>query len=157
MKKLLIGGILEAHDFTLLRITGILNKPGYAGMLLSKLGIVGINLQFIAECEDIQGYGNLTLCMNPPDAVKALQIIKDHEQKGKPQKVEATYHVSSLTVYGPHFKDKPAISGTMCTALGQGGINILGISTSISSICCLIKETDFEKAYAYLLDYFVLP
>jgi aspartokinase len=157
MKKLLIGGILEARDITLVKIMGILNKPGYAGMLLSKLGNEGINLQFIAQSEDIQGYGNLTLCMSPPDAVSALQIIKDHENEGKPQRVEATSHVSSLTVYGPHFKDKPAISGTMCTALGKGEINILGISTSISSICCVIREEDFEKAYECLLDVFKLP
>ena len=75
----------------------------------------------------------------------------------KKQKTEKIPNISSLTVYGPHFREKPAISGEMCSALGKADINILGISTSISSVCCLIKDEDFERAYGALLEVFQLP
>ncbi len=75
----------------------------------------------------------------------------------KKQSVDEIPNISSLTVYGPHFREKPAISGEMCSALGEAEVNILGISTSISSICCLIKDEDFDSAYDALLSVFDLP
>ena len=156
-KKILIGGILEARDYTLIKILGIINEPGYAGKLLSELGTAKVNLEFIAESEDANGYGNISICVKPENAENAIRIIREHKNGNQPQKVEQTEHVSAITVYGPHFRDKPAISGQMCTVLGNAGINICGISTSISSVCCLIQDSEFDTAINQLLNVFQLP
>ena len=156
-KKILIGGILESRDYTLIKILGIVNEPGYAGKLLSELGTARINLEFIAESEDANGYGNISICMKSEDAENAIGVIRVHKNGNQPKKVGITKHVSAITVYGPHFRDKPAVSGQMCTVLGNVGINILGISTSISSICCLIKDSEFDGAMKQLLKVFQLP
>jgi aspartokinase len=156
-EKVLIGGILESRGYTLIKILGIVNEPGYAGKLLSELGAAHVNLEFIAESEDANRYGNITICVKPDDAPTAMYVIKNHKNGNQPQKVEQTKHVSSITVYGPHFRDKPAVSGQMCTALGDAGVNILGISTSISSVCCLINDSEFDAAMDQLLKVFQLP
>ena len=156
-EKILIGGILESRDYTLIKILGIVNEPGFAGKLLSKLGAAQVNLEFIAESEDSNGYGNISICVKPEDAEAALDIICSYKNGNQPQKVSQTEHVSAITVYGPHFRDKPAISGQMCTVFGNAGINILGISTSISSVCCLIQDSEFDAAMKQLLNVFQLP
>ncbi len=157
MSKILVGGILQAQNYTMLKVVGLPNKPGLAGQILTQLGRANINLHFIAEGEDAQGLANMTICINPGDSKEAVGIIKSQEDGNIKQSVEEIPHIASLTVYGPHFREKPAISGEMCSALGQIDVNILGISTSISSICCLIKDEDFDRAYDALLSVFDLP
>ncbi len=157
MSKILIGGILQAKNYTMLKVVGLPNKPGFAGQILTKLGRANINLHFIAEGEDAQGFANMTICIFPKDAKKAVEIIKSQKNGNAKQSVEEISDISSLTVYGPHFREKPAISGEMCSTLGEANVNILGISTSISSICCLIKDEDFDRAYDALLSVFDLP
>jgi aspartokinase len=66
-------------------------------------------------------------------------------------------HIAIVAVYGPHFREKPTISGKVCEQLGKYNINILGISTSISSISCVIKDEDLENAQESLLEVFELP
>ena len=157
MSKILVGGILQARNYTMLKVVGVPNKPGLAGQILTELGRANINLHFIAEGEDNEGLANMTICVNPDDAKEAINIIRLQKNGNKKQKAEEISNISSLTVYGPHFREKPAISGEMCSALGKADINILGISTSISSICCLIKDEDFDRAYDALLSVFQLP
>lgn len=141
----------------MLKVVGLPNKPGFAGRILTLLGRANINLHFIAEGEDGHGYGNMTICINPSDSTEAIEIISTQKNGNEDQKVEEINNISTVTVYGPHFREKPAISGEMCSALGHADINILGISTSISSVCCLIKDKDFDKAYESLLKVFDLP
>jgi aspartokinase len=141
----------------MLKIVALPNKPGYAGKILTQLGRANINLHFIAEGEDANGLANMTICISPDDAQQAMEIITTQKNGNQKQKVEQIPHISTVTVYGPHFREKPAISGEMCSALGHANVNILGISTSISSVCCLIKDTEFENAYTALLKVFDLP
>ncbi len=157
MSKILVGGILQANNYTMLKVVGVPNKPGLAGQILTEIGRANINLHFIAEGEDCNGLANMTICINPRDAKEAVNIIRLQKNGNKKQKAEEIPNISSLTVYGPHFREKPAISGEMCSALGKADVNILGISTSISSICCLIKDEDFDRAYEALLSVFQLP
>ena len=157
MNKILVGGILQARNYTMLKVVGLPNKPGFAGRILTMLGRANINLHFIAEGEDAQGFANMTICIYPKDAKEAVEIIKSQKNGSKTQSVEEIPNIASLTVYGPHFREKPAISGEMCSVLGKADVNILGISTSISSICCLIKDEDFDRAYDALLSVFKLP
>ena len=157
MNKILVGGILQARNYTMLKVVGLPNKPGFAGRILTMLGRANINLHFIAEGEDAQGFANMTICIYPKDAKEAVGIIKSQKNGNIQQNVEEIPNISSLTVYGPHFREKPAISGEMCSTLGEADINILGISTSISSVCCLIKDDDFDRAYDALLKVFQLP
>jgi len=157
MKKILIGGILKAKNFTMINIVGMPNKPGYAGQILTALGRANINLHFITEGIDGAGFANMTICILPNDCDESVKIIKTFQKKARIKSVKVTKNMSSLTVYGPHFREKPAISGGMCSALGKANINIIGISTSISSVCCLIRDEDFDKAYDALLSVFQLP
>ena len=72
MKKLLIGGILHNHNYTMLKVVGLQNKPGHAGKIFTEFGRANINLHFIAESEDSYGMGNMTICVNPENAKEAI-------------------------------------------------------------------------------------
>ncbi|NQT97272.1 MAG: hypothetical protein HQ562_05985 [Candidatus Marinimicrobia bacterium] len=157
MNKLTVGGILEVKDLTMIEILGIPNLPGSAGQYLTLLGDAGINLHFIAELEDKHGYANIAICLHHRHADQALEIINNTISKPESVIIKSRPHVGLLTVYGPHFREKPAISSRLCFALGTNNINILGISSSVSSVCCVVTSQDYSKAYASLLTVFSLP
>ena len=157
MSKLKIGGILSQNGLVMLKLLGIPNQPGTAGKLLTVLGEANINLYFIAECEDNQNRGNITICVSDDEETKALSLLREHSQYWDHITLSSEGQISTLTVYGPHFREKPAVSGKMCSSLGINNINILGMSTSISSICCLVFDKDYDRAYSALLDVFELP
>jgi aspartokinase len=49
------------------------------------------------------------------------------------------------------------ISGLMFNALGTAGINVMAISTSISSCSCVIEADQIEEAMRVLHDTFDAP
>ena len=65
--------------------------------------------------------------------------------------------VSVIGIYGPHFREKPRLAAKFCQVLGNAGINILGLSSSISSICAVIVNDELESARDSLLEAFELP
>ena len=157
MIKIAVGGILELRGLTMIEVLGFPNQPGHAGKILTILGDADVNLHFIAEGADSQGLANITICVYPEHAKDALDIIHEYLQEHETVIVKSRKNISILTVYGPHFREKPAICGNMCYALGRANVNILGISTSISSVCSIIADEDFDKAYQNLLSVFTLP
>ena len=73
------------------------------------------------------------------------------------QEVVYKGEVGLVTVFGPHFGERAGIAGTMFSALGSVGINILAISTSISSLSCIIDMGDMDRAVQALEEAFELP
>lgn len=155
--KITIGGILDARNLTMIKMLGLRNEPGYAGAILTRLGDKNITLQFIAESEDAQGRGNMSICVKQDQAATALNIVQDIHRQQPGLIVEHIPHVCAISIYGPHFREKPAISGQFCSILGSEQINILGISTSISSVCCIIDDRDYNRALTRLKSTFQLP
>ena len=62
-----------------------------------------------------------------------------------------------LSVFGPDFRQRAGIAGIAFDALGRAGVNILAVSTSISTITCLVRQDHFDTALAALQKAFALP
>jgi aspartokinase len=65
--------------------------------------------------------------------------------------------VATISIFGPDFRERPAIAGLMFRALASKGINILAISTSISTVSCVIDADHLTEAIASLTETFDLP
>ncbi len=157
MVKIKVGGILEVRDLTMISILGITNDPGSAGQYLKLLGDADINLHFISEGEDQYGSANIAICVDDENSEEALAIIRARPETKDPVQIKNRSPVTVFIVYGPHFRETPAICSRLCYALGDAAVNILGLSSSISSVCCIIDNSDYERAYASLLTVFDLP
>jgi aspartokinase len=71
--------------------------------------------------------------------------------------IKRVEQVSVIGIYGPHFREKPRLAAYFCQTLGKAGINILGLSSSISSISAVIVNDQLELARDALLKVFELP
>ncbi len=147
-----IGGIIERDAITYYSVSMISDKPGAVAELLKIFAFKNINLEYITESTSNGCGAVLAFCVDIKNTNEVDRLLKQHNIKIK--KME---EASFIGVYGPHFREKPAIAAKFCDTLGDSNINIFGISSSISSIACIIKASELQMARGALLKVFELP
>lgn len=157
MRKIKIGGIIQSKQLAQVGVMSTPDQPGLAGKILGVLGNEGINIQFIVELVDLSGRGSIIFCIDQKDLEDTLRVLKQVQPLVGFEKVIHQSPVAILSIFGPHFREKPAIAGTMFSALGGSGINILSISTSISTLSCVIEEALLPEAVKAISEAFELP
>lgn len=157
MSKIKIGGIMQTTGLAKVGVMSIPDRPGIAGTIMKALGHKGINVQFIVQCIDTQGNDHVVFCLKEDDLEAAQSILEDVRRKVGGKQVIQRRNVAIVSIFGPDFRERPGIAGTMFSALGKRKINILAISTSISTISCVIDADRVEEAVAAVRDVFDMP
>lgn len=152
-----IGGLVENQNLTLYCITSIEDKPGSAAEILKLFAEENIKLQYITESSIPGDRAVMSLCADIRQAEKIDEWLDKNQKLVIQVKITKLDDVSIVGIYGPHFRDKPILPAKFCKILGDAGINILGISSSISSISSIIDSGQLEKAKTALLKFFELP
>jgi len=157
MEKIKVGGVMQSEGRALLRILSLPDRPGVAGTLLSVLGHNGINIEFLVEGSDIEGQGNFSICIDQKDLGAALGILESVKDSVDARGISYVPDVAVLSVFGPHLREKPRVPGAMFNTLASHGINVIAISTSISSVSCVIEGIHLDDAIQALQDAFEIP
>ena len=79
--------------------------------------------------------------------MRALESLR--EEIGA-RSLSANSKVALVSIMGQHLSTEPGIAGKMFRALSSRGINIEVISTSMSSVTCMIDEARAEEAVTAL-------
>lgn len=157
MDKIRIGGIMQNAHLSLLNVTAVPDRPGIAAAILSGLGERGINVQFIVQCIDQSERDQVALCVDRDDIEAALEIVTRIAPEIEAGKVISHPEAAIVSIFGPDFRERPGIAGAMFRALAERKINILAISTSISTVSCVIESDDLEEGLIVLRETFDLP
>lgn len=157
MEKVRIGGIMQNAHLSLLNVTAVPDRPGIAAAILGGLGERGINVQFIVQCIDQSERDQVAVCVDRDDIDAALEIVGRLAPEIDAGKIVSQPKAAIVSIFGPDFRERPGIAGTMFEALAQEEINILAISTSISTVSCVIESEKLEAALISLRDTFDLP
>jgi aspartate kinase len=155
--KVKVGGIMASTGLATVRILSLPDRPGVVGTVLHALGKRGINIEFIVHNLDLEGNGNITFCINQKDLEVALEVLEGVKPLIEAKGISNHPNVAVISVFGPHFRERPMISGLMFNTLGTTGINVLAISTSISSCSCVIQADRIEDAVRALHETFEAP
>jgi aspartokinase len=151
-----IGGLVEQGNLVMYTITSLADQPGVAGDVLIILANADINLEYITEISYKDNSAVMSFCIDADWVDKADTLIQQTVE-AKSLNITKIEYVTTIGIYGPHFREKPGIAAAFCSILGEAGINILGISSSISTISCIIDIRDIERAKELLLRRFELP
>jgi aspartokinase len=157
VKKESVGGIIVDEDLTFVRVFDLPDEPDSGGSALEEFCFYGQTVNFIAENVDSRGKANLAVTLHQGDLGsfnKAIEAIKELYADISLQVID---DVSLVTVYGPHFKERCGLAATFFRSLGIRGINILSISTSISSISAVIEKKHLGETLKALRDVFDVP
>lgn len=155
--KIRIGGILKNAYLARVDVLGAPDQPGVAAAILGALGGAHINVDFIVQCVDLNEQDHFVLCINRDDLPLALEVIEAVTRDIRARNVVFHNHMASIAIFGPDFRERPGIAANMFHALAQHGININAISTSISTVTCIIADNRLADAIAAIHEYFDVP
>jgi aspartate kinase len=151
------GGLIYKDHVGMVGLIGIPTHPGIGGRYFSKLADSGIHVELIVNLFDGDKYDHILVCVDCDDMDTTLEITqKIHEFVGS-QSVISDREVALVCISSLDFDESQVIAGHMFKALGDNDINIEGISSSVSSVTCLIHADDLEKAVTVLREAFILP
>ena len=156
-QKIKIGGIIQKRNLAKIGVMSILDRPGVAGAIFSALGERGINVPFIVHNIDLNNLDNIVICVAQEDLTAALEALNTVQETVGAKEIVYDREVGIVSMFGPHFGERPGIAGVMFSALASASINILAISTSISSTSCLVDVDDMDEAIQVLEETFELP
>ena len=155
--KIAVGGITRIDDLVLVRILGAQTGHGLAGRALSGLGLKGINIICVTSFIDRDGLNNLGFAIKEADLDQALGILQSIRDDLQAKGIEYQRCCTVISIYGPHFSERPAIAGTAFQATGDAAIQIHMICTSFSTVSFVIGEDQAELAVDKLQEYFLVP
>ncbi len=157
MDKVKIGGIMESDGRALLRIMSVPNHADVVGILLETVGGNGINIELFVESFDLDDTGNLAMVIAQKDLGHAISALEEIKSTIEAKSISYTPDVAIISVFGPHLREKPRIPGMMFSAMASVGVNSLAISTSISSVSCVVEGRLLDIAVESLHDVFDAP
>ncbi len=155
--KIKVGGIMASTGLAMVSLLGVPDRPDVAGTILHAMGRNNINIEFVVLGSDVEGTGNMVFCIDQKHLEAAIEVLEGVKPLIEAKGISYHPNVAMISVFGPHFRERPMISGLMFNALGTSGINVFAISTSISSCCCLIGADQAEDAMRALHDTFEAP
>jgi hypothetical protein len=89
--------------------------------------------------------------------VSAIKGLEDIKPPLDAKVISYTPDVAVITVFGHHLREKPHIHGRMFSSMASVGVGSLAISTSLSSVSCVIKGEDIDPVIRALSETFQIP
>jgi aspartate kinase len=156
-EKIRVGGILKYRDLCLVGVMSAPDRPGLNAAVFRTLGERQLNVQFIVHSIDLNRESHIQFCAANEDCNSILAALAPLAAQVGAKKVITQPGVALLCVFGPDFRERPGIAGAMFGALADAGINILAVSTSISTISCVIGDQQFDLAMEAMGHVFASP
>lgn len=155
--KIAVGGITKVDRLVIVKILGARSGQGLAGRALSALGLKGINISCVTSSTDREGLNNICFAINADDLDQTLGILQSMQDELEIGKIDYIRRCAAISIYGPHFSERPAIAGTVFAAAGEAEVEILLIATSFSTVTFLTNEGQADRAIARLNEDFLVP
>jgi aspartate kinase len=156
-EKIKVGGVIQNDHLASISVLAVRDRPGIAAAVLDALGQQNLNVQFVVQMIDHEDQAQMVLCVDRTDLDASLKAIETIRGEVEPQAVTSDPEVASLAIFGPDFRERPGIAGKMFRAMAERGINILAISTSISTVNCIIDLATLKDALDAINEHFDLP
>ncbi len=150
-------GILEFRGLAEIGLIAMPDRPGLASTVLTRLSDRQINTPFVVELTEPGGTSHIALCVRERDLDLALGVLGELARELHAERVVERRGVAVAAVHGPHFRERPGCGAAACAAIAQQGVNILAISTSLSSIACMVDDADLAATVRSLQTTFELP
>ncbi|MBU1276083.1 MAG: hypothetical protein KJ720_11965 [Proteobacteria bacterium] len=155
--KIKVGGLMQSDGRSMLRVLSALNLMDGPGVIMAAMAAQGINVELLVLAVDQEDAANLSLVVAGKDLEHALVLLEGIKQDLEARSITYLPDVTVLTLFGPHLREKPKIPGIMFTTLASAGVCPQAISTSISSVSCVVLGPHVATAVSALFERFDLP
>lgn len=136
----------ELHAFLdrdVIRVTlrGVPNHPGIAADVFGRLGTEGMNVELVVSSGRADGLADITLAVRESLRAPAVAALKALVPKIGAHDIDFQVEVALVGISGPGIAQQPGIAARVFRAISSKGLNIDLISTSFSSVVCMVDES----------------
>ncbi len=126
------------------------DKPGIAADIFGRLGNEGFNVELVVSGISYKGKVDVSFAVaeNELEAIRTL-LEKVKDELGA-ERISHTTSIALVSIAGHQLVQTPGIAGKMFNALSKAGINIDTISTSMSSVTCVVPMDKAKEAVTAL-------
>ena len=151
------GGLIYKNNIGMVGLIGIPTHPGIGGRYFSEIVDSGVHVELIIHLNNGDNHDHILVCVDHDNLEKTFAITQNLHQEVGSQSVIYDPQIALVSISSLDFEECQVIAGHMFKALGNNQINILGISTSVSSVTCMIHANDLTNAVSTLRQAFILP
>jgi len=155
--RIAVGGITRTDHLVLVRILGVPAGRDLSGHTLTALGNKGVNVTCVTSFLDKDGHDNLCFAIGADSLDQTLGIIQSQEGCLDGGRVDYQRRCCAISIYGPHFAERPAIAGRVFGSVQEAGVEVLMISTSFSTVSFVTTEDHADRAVTDLKRVFLVP
>jgi aspartate kinase len=148
MERPLVTAVTHSLGDARVTLTGLPDKPGIAGVVLTALAEANVNVDDIIQNEPVSADNRADMSFTVPKddlhtAVTALEPLKEELGIGQ---IATDDHIGKVSIVGAGMKSHPGVAAKAFRTLGECKVNIEMISTSPIKISCVIREEDVGDA-----------
>lgn len=155
--KIAVGGITRTDDLVLVRILGASAGRDLSGRALTALGNQNVNVACVTSFLDKDGLNNMCFAVGDNDLDQTLGILQSLEDHIQARSIEYQRRCTAVSIYGPHFAQRPTIAGRVFDTIGEEGVEVLMISTSFATVSFVTHQEQAAKAVTKLNCVFLVP
>jgi aspartate kinase len=148
MERPLVTAVTHSTDEARVTLTGLPDRPGIAGKVLTAMADANINVDMIIQNEpESEGHmADMSFTVPRSDLDSARDALEPLKQELGFGAIATDPAMGKVSLVGAGMKSHPGVAAKTFTVLGDAGVNIEMISTSPIKISCVIREDQVEKA-----------
>ncbi len=146
VEKLVVSGVACNVDEAKIRVKGVKDQPGTAGLVFTPLSEAGIIVDMIIQNLSSDGSTDMTFTVPRADYQRALEISRKTGERIGIESVEGDEKIAKVSIVGLGMRDHAGVATKMFNVLAGEGINIQMINTSEIKISVVVEEKYAELA-----------
>jgi len=122
------------------------DKPGIAAEIFGKLGNEGFNVELVVSGISYKGKVDVSFAVAENELGPIHTLLEKIKDEIGAEKVSHNSGIALVSIAGHQLAQTPGMAGIMFNALSKAGINIDTISTSMSSVTCVVSQDKAKEA-----------
>ena len=122
------------------------DKPGIAAEIFGRLGNEGFNVELVVSGISYKDKVDVSFAVTESELEPIKTLLGKIKDEVGAEKVSHTSSIALVSIAGHQLAQTAGMAGRLFNALSAAGINIDTISTSMSSVTCVVARDNAEEA-----------
>jgi aspartate kinase len=152
MERPLVTAVTHSTDEARVTLTGVPDRPGIAGRVLTALAEANVNVDMIIqnEPESAGSMADMSFTVPRADLTAALDALEAISSDLGIAGIASDGAMAKVSIVGAGMRSHPGVAAKTFSVLGEAGVNIEMIATSPIKISCVIREEHVADAVRVL-------
>ena len=153
MERFKVFDVLHHEHLSLVSLS--LTEPSLLPGLFKQLEGKEIKIKFLVSHHENDGWLHLIFCVERSSLKTTQNSIMDLSLPEDALDIQP--EVGMVAIHGPHFAEEPGIINVMHSALSSQNLQVLAISTTLSTSYFIIPASEVVRALDILREAFEIP